>query len=129
MMFHQPHWLELRLLKSNEGTVPPSQILRKEPGSLMSVMPGKRNVGKLLLKSDNFEHHVNPHNFEKPKMAMNIFKILSKISSIRKLWEEKTGLENKRTVSGVSTSPICKEPILMENQPPIFGHNQRRGGD
>ena len=33
------------MLKSNEGTVPPSQILRKEPGSLMSVMPGKRNVG------------------------------------------------------------------------------------
>ena len=76
----------------------------------MYGVPGKRNVGQLLLKSDNFENRVNPSKFEKTKVTMKILTILSRISSMRKHWEEKTGFENKHTVSGKSTTPICEEP-------------------
>ena len=43
------------------------------------------------------------------------------ISNMRKLWEEKTGLEKKGTGSALFTKPIGAEPIEMEKQPPIIG--------
>ena len=46
------------------------------------------------------------------------------MSSIRKIWEEKNSFENPYTVyytvSGVSTSPIYEEPMVIEKRPPIF---------